>query len=156
MQRRDEIPSLHNCSADKIEVHRIRKKTKPIRTLREMLLELSIDIDSSLGRYRKRSIDRRPALSAIVHPPFQVVPESDNECANAAPAVPAVPAWPKRHSVIIRDLSIFGGSDSPREATSAPLDEQLVRGKHRSSPDLTLFKKVRYKASMKSRRMSNQ
>ena len=152
MQRRAEIPSLHNRPEDKIEAHRIRKKTKSSRTLRDvfrvLLLELDIDIDSSHGRYRKRSIDRRPALNTIVHPPFEVIPESDNECANTAPELslsPPIPAWPKRKSSIIRDLSIFGGSHSPRER-SAPIDEQLVRGKHRRSSsrllDLTLFKKV--------------
>jgi len=157
MQRRAEILSLRNCPADMIEVHQKSSSypgPKPTKTLRELLIELDIDIDSSHGRYRKRSIDRRPALNTIVHPPFETIPESDNECANTAPELPPAPvSWPKRRSVIIRDLSIFGGLDSPREA-NAPIDEQLlgVRGKHRSSPrlcgkqrspSLTLFRKVK-------------
>jgi len=146
MQRRAEILSLRNCPADMTEVHRKSSSypgPKPTRTLREMLLELGIDIDSSHGRYRKRSIDRRLALNAIVHPPFEAIPESDNACANTAPELPPAPvSWPKRHSVIIRDLSIFGGSDSPREVVSAPIDGQLLRGKQRS-PSLTLFRKVK-------------
>ena len=146
-KRRAEIQSLRNCPADMTEVHRKFSSypgPKPSRSLREMLLELDIDIDSSHGRYRKRSMDRRPALNTIVHPPFEAIPESDDECANTAPELPPAPvSWPKRHSATIRDLSIFGGSESSREV-SAPIDEQLVRGKQRK-PSLTfgLFRKVK-------------
>ena len=82
MQRRAEILSLRsNCPADSmIEEHQLSssdpgQRTKPPTrkgSLREMLIELDIDIDASHGRYRKRSIDRRPALSVVMHPPFEV------------------------------------------------------------------------------------
>ena len=80
MQRRAEILSLRNCPADMIEAHQLSssdpgQRTKPPTrkgSLREMLIQLDIDIDASHGRYRKRSMDRRPALSVVMHPPFEV------------------------------------------------------------------------------------
>ena len=152
LQRRAEILSLHNCPpADMIEVHRKSSSypgPTPTKTLREMLLEM-IYIDSSHGRYRKRSIDRRPALYGIVHPPFEAITESDNECANTALELPSpltTTTTAATSTTTIQDLPIFGGSDSPREV-SVPIDEQLlvVRGKQeRSSPrllDLPVFRK---------------
>jgi len=171
MQRRAAMLSLRHCASDSmIEEHQLSSSGDPgqspkppirLRSLREMLMELDIDVNASHGRYRNRSIDRRPALSVVSHPPFEageVSPETDHhQCANIAPELPQSQSllpqsppvsWRHRHSLTLRDMSIFGGSPESREETreeeSPPTDVNVSGNKRRSSlMDLTLFKAVK-------------